>query len=234
MLAVTILTSGCETYNNIQGYPAQRSDVGKQIKVLSGILNNTDLWRIDCEKDKVARNAYINNAMVLTDLEYNQMIRRLGGFKKGVDAAEEIAVGAMGAAGAIVGGGTSQILSAAVAATTAVAVSVDKTYFYNSTMPTMISAMNAQRKKVYADIAVGLNTPYSGYSVWTAYDALQSYYYAGSLDGAQSSINADSGKKLQTAVDNSNHAAAIATALETSERERTAAQKELLNQYNRR
>jgi hypothetical protein len=187
----------------MQGYPEQKVHIGAQIKDLSKMVNDQEkiLPAIDANKDAAARNRYIYNYVSLCDLEYDVFLKRLTGVKNGVDGVSQIAVGAMGATGALVGGGTGQILNAAVAATTAASVAVDKTYFYNTTMPAIVSAMNAERQTVYVDISKGLSETYDQYPIAVAIRDLERYYLAGTFVNAQSVIQKESGAKSQTATD---------------------------------
>jgi len=127
-----------------------------------------------------------------------------------IRAGKDIAVGTMGAVGALVGGGTGQILSAGVAATTATGIAVDKTFFYNSTMPSMITAMNAGRAKLLTDITIGMQKAYKDYPISTAFADLDAYYYAGTLQGAQANIQTTSGNTIQKEAANKANAPAIA------------------------
>ncbi len=238
LLIAAVFTAGCKSFNAMQGFPERGANVRTEIKTLSALVAKTesDFSAIDKAKDAEARNSYIYNRLALADLEYDQMVKTTGGIKNGIDAGEQIAVGAMGAAGAIVGGGAAQALSAGVAATTAGAVAIDKTYFYNQAMPTMITAMNAGRQAVYADIAVGLTKDYADYPIATAWKDLNRYYFAGSLAGAQNSINQDSGKKAETASANTANATVISNA---QKKQKTgtlldAVEEKALQQYNAR
>jgi hypothetical protein len=206
------LGSGCKSYQSMQGYPQQSYKVLNQIKTLTKLVNDqqTTLSDIDKNANTEARNKYLLDRLSLADLEYNEMLKKVSGLKNGLDAGKDIAVGTMGAVGALVGGGTGQILSAGVAATTATGIAVDKTFFYNSTMPSMITAMNAGRAKLLTDITIGMQKAYKDYPISTAFADLDAYYYAGTLQGAQANIQTTSGNTIQKEAANKANAPAIA------------------------
>jgi len=212
ILMAATLVSGCRSYEAMQGFPQQMYHVKTQIRNLSKLVESegANLAAIDNDKNTNARNKYIYDCVALANLQYDMFLKKVSGIKNAVDAGKDIAVGAMGAVGAIVGGGAAQALSAGVAATTAGGVAIDKTFFYNSTMPTMITAMNAERTAVYTDIAIGLNKEYKEYPISTAVSDLERYYFAGTLAGAQSSIQKNSGNKATKEAANTANASDIA------------------------
>jgi hypothetical protein len=194
LLAGALSLTGCAHYNAMQGFPNPGYDVKKQIASLTATVNVVST-NLDSIKTTDERNIYIDKRVNLVDLEYVQYLKFITGFKNGVDAGSKVVTGTLGAVGAIVGGGTAQAVSAATAATSATSGAIDVTYFYNQTMPAMISAMNAARKDKLAAITLGKLKPLTGatnYSVYEAASDLNDYYFDGTLAGAAVAIQNNS------------------------------------------
>jgi hypothetical protein len=197
-LFAVICFSGCAHYNAMQGFPDPGYKVNGQIKSLTASIDTTTT-NLASITTKEARNLYIDQRISLADLEYTKYLKYITGVKNGVDAGSKIVVGALGAVGAIAGGGTAQAVSAASAATTAASGAIDVTYFYNQTMPAMISAMNASRKDAFSRITDGKLKEIGDYSVYAAASDLNDYYFAGTLPGAAVSIQNNSSAQTSNA-----------------------------------
>ena len=188
-IAVLCGLTGCSTYNAMQGYPATGCDVGSQIKQLSAYVDKQTTV-IETLNTPALRDDYIAHRIALIDLEYNRFLQTISGVKNGMDAGKEIAVGTMGAVGGLIGGGTAQTLSAATAATTAANGGINTVYFYNQTLPAIISAMNSGREAAYTTIVQ--HQAQKDYTIQQAVVDLTNYYYAGTFAGAAASIQKNS------------------------------------------
>lgn len=199
MMALCLLV-GCALNQPNVGYNDDSA-----LKALIKVVDNesTNLITIDQLQSVSNRDNYINHRIELCDQEYENFKFNLTGVKNYKDFSKEVAVGTMGTVGALVGGGTAQILSAASAATTTADGAVNSVYFYNATMSAIIAAMEAGRLSVLAMIRANqaklsgnnLTPIYSDYTIWAAQKDLRAYYDAGTISGASKLIQTNSAQQ---------------------------------------
>jgi len=130
---------------------------------------------------------------------------RIAAEKRTKDMTTDLAVLSMNLAGAAVGGAATKTLLAAISAgVTGTNSALDKNFFYDMALPSLIAQMNADRTEAYQKILSGMQRETTGSNayLWTqAVRDLVDYYNAGTLQHAAFSISKDAGAK-QTATEN--------------------------------
>ena len=84
--------------------------------------------------------------------------------------------------------GTAQALSATAAGLGGAGTSIDQKVFFDTTMPTLLATMVAQRKVALVRIHEGLTHTIDAYPLTLALNDLDRYYQAGTIPGALSAI----------------------------------------------
>lgn len=192
---------GCATYN---GRPNEPLNMDKVIKPFAEELeNNMPKTTTTISPDK--RNDYINKLITIIDINYSRFINKLGTEKRTKDMAVDFTQLSLNIAGAAVGGATTKtVLSAISAGVTGSNSAIDKNFFYDLTLPSLIVQMNADRTEVYRMILTGMQKDVSGKDSypWTmALRDLIDYYNAGTLQHATFSVSKAAGAKQTEAQD---------------------------------
>ena len=183
----------------LEGYPDRVSDPNQELESLKVfttkmLLDEYSRDSTPTERKKSIRDDYVNAKLRSTDIKFGQFQQRL--FKEGVGSGIlttwlELGLGGAGA----VFSGPSQALSAASTGIVGAKAAFDKEAFFENTLPTLLAAMDANRKTVKARIRLGLASSVSAYPLTQALSDLEDYYNAGTIPGALLSINEDSGAK---------------------------------------
>jgi hypothetical protein len=74
---------------------------------------------------------------------------------------------------------------------------VDRDIFYNKTIITIVTEMEAQRKIVLSNIYIGMKKVPAEYTIFQALADLDNYYSAGTVNGALAGLTASAGNKSQ-------------------------------------
>jgi hypothetical protein len=136
----------------------------------------------------------------MMNIRYIQFVRKTTSEKQLLDSASDILVLSLNLAGASVGGAAAKTVLAGIAAgVTGSKVVVDKTFFYEKSVPALIATMNAQRKQVLIPILEGTRETLEDYPFDQAVTDLHAYYFAGTFLGAIQAIQVDAGVKDQQA-----------------------------------
>jgi hypothetical protein len=137
---------------------------------------------------RICRDRIVQTLMVAIDLRYQQF--ELGFFdaNRQWDFGTNLAVIGLGTAGAFVSGGTSQILSGAVAAVAGTREAFTKTMLAEQTSVALLNAMRTQRDQVGLRIRLGLRQDAPRYPLGAALADVSAYYRAGSIVGALTGV----------------------------------------------
>lgn len=201
LVFLAAVLSGCGT----PGFPRQSYDEKRQIKQLEKEFENPDLitnyFALTTEETKrAARDKIISGRRALIDLNYNQFIARFSIKKQSLDAGTEITQLGLNLATTAVGGAeTKTILGAIASGVTGSKLAIDKNFFFEKTVPVLITSMNAQRKVALEPILKGMTNNTEIYPLPQALTDLGSYYFAGTFIGALQAIQADAGEKEKQA-----------------------------------
>jgi hypothetical protein len=191
-IAAAAILAGCEAA--IVGYPDQSFDPGVELTTLQ---NNYEWdaivsgYTTKSGTDKTEyRNEVIMARMRATDIQYNRFEKSLRTEEVASNIATTWAKLGLNAAGAVTGG---TALKSALAATSAGIIGAeeafDKEAFFERTLPVIIQEMRTARTQVKATILQRMNLNTTQYPIWLAVSDLDDYYYAGTLNGAVTSLS---------------------------------------------
>lgn len=134
---------------------------------------------------EVYREIYGSKMLELIDLKYDNFRASLVGMRKGFDASSDILAVTLDSGAALFKpDSTKSILAALSGLTTSSKTSINKTYFYEQTLPLLISQMDANRETVLQNIYAGLKTDVTTYPLHQLRHDLTRYLHAGTVDGA--------------------------------------------------
>ena len=142
------------------------------------------------------RNKFIGGRLVVIDLQYIRFIRSITAEKQLSDSSTEFLTLALGIAGTAASGADAKtILAATSTAVSGTGAIIDKNFFYEQTVPAIVTAMNAERKSVLVRILSGLDQSLAQYPFEMALRDLHDYYSAGTFIGAIHAIQKDADTK---------------------------------------
>ncbi len=146
------------------------------------------------------RNRFARKMLALTDKNYNGFLDDLVRQRKAFDATSDITAISLDTASVLFTPATTKsILAGLSGLTTAGKTAVNKVYFYEQTLPVMISQMSADRQRVLADIQEGLTLDVTQYPLLRLLSDLQRYYLAGTIDGALQSVQRQAARTAEDA-----------------------------------
>jgi len=148
------------------------------------------------------RNHAIIGRLTVINLQYIKFIRQFAVDKAQLDTALDMLQLGVDLTITVIGG--ESIKAALGAASTGISgtrLSINKNFYFEQTVPVLITAMNAQRKEALIPIIKGMNASITEYRFVQGITDLNAYYHAGTFIGALQSIQKDSGVK-ETKADN--------------------------------
>ncbi len=224
MVSVLTLCIGCATLQN-PGAPNQSFNEDSDIQALETQYGEPTAITTYYNKAKTSgetkdvRNEFIVGRLTLINLQYIKFIRQFAASKAQLDTAFDLLMTGVGLATAVTGGEAAKAaLGAASAGLGATRTSIDKNFFYEKTVPALITAMNAQRKVVLLPILVGIKSDIKAYPLALALSDLSEYYFAGTFVGALQAIQKDAGIKEAVADKKIEIARSPEAAIELAER----------------
>ena len=144
------------------------------------------------------RNGFIQKMLALVDIRFQEFVQKLNVQKSGFDAAASILGTGLSVAGTLVGSANAKTnLAAGTAFLSGGRETIDKTYFYERTVPALVTAMQAGRSEIRVQIMTGMNQPMDVYPAATAIRDLLIYSDAGTLLGALQYVQTKSGASEQ-------------------------------------
>ncbi len=133
---------------------------------------------------KQIRNEFIETRLAVIDVHFQAFVRKLARDNAHADLLVALAEVGVGGAGAVVSGGTSQILSAISGGLAGGKEAFDKATLYDKTLTALIAQMVATRQQVAARIHSKWQKGVDDYPLWLARQDIVDYEFAGSLPGA--------------------------------------------------
>lgn len=197
LIAVALaLTSACSTIRQ-GGAPDPSFDLDGDIAQLAiHFQPATNIKVFYQSPSKDARDRIIVGRLVLIDLRYLQFIRTLSADKQHLDSAADILTLSLNLIATVTGGAIAKAnLSALSAGVTGTKVTIDKHYYFEKSVPALVSTMNARRKEVLTRILEGLKNPLERYSFEQGLSDLTEYYLAGTLNGALQAIQTSAAER---------------------------------------
>lgn len=196
LLLLLTTTAGCQTLHS-GGAPKPSFNVDDDLKELAKEYGEpVSISKFYEAPTKAGRDKFITGRLVMMNIRYIQFIRDSTSERQLLDSAVDILAISLNLAGAAVSSaGTKTVLAAIAAGVTGSKAVIDKNFYYEKTVPALIAAMNAQRKKVFVEILTGTTKPLEVYPFPQAVTDLHNYYLAGTYLGAIQAIQSDSGLK---------------------------------------
>ena len=223
-LLVALLLTGCTTVRN-GGAPEPAFNFEQDLKDLETLFAPAaNIAKIGANPDQTARNNFIDGRLALYNIRYLRFVRDLGVDKQHLDAATDallLGINLSSAATSAIHAKTNLALVAA--GVTGGKVTIDKHFYFDKTIPALVSTMNAQRKLVLAEILKGRSQSVSEYPLTRALDDLSSYEQAGTLIGAISILQGDASVKEKAADQKIRELAVFTPELSTEKRKLGAA-----------
>lgn len=195
MAVLALALAGCST---LRGTPQRFAATDEVVKAID--LTPADVAQLVSATTEGERNALQRQAIAVIDLQFHQFVRDLAADR--ADAAAGVAGTTLVAstAGAFVQSVKAKTNYALFAAGTVGAFGiVDKSYFYEKTVPALVAAMKAARAKVLLSMRTGQGQTISLYDGTAALADLEDYYSAGSVLVAISEITASAEATQQQA-----------------------------------
>ena len=192
------LLAGCASF---EGFPDRPVSTGDDLKQLTDVYFSDDfrakydVANASDDAKRQARNEIINGRLAAYDIQFNRFQRQLHQEGAGVNLSTDAIILGLGAAGAVVSGGTSQLLSAAAGGVTGLRGAIDRDLFFEKTMPVLLQEMNAQRKSIRVQIRKGLSKGIADYPLGQGLADIEAYYFAGTIPGALNGIVESAGAK---------------------------------------
>lgn len=184
----------CASY---KGFPDRVISSDTELEDLKDYFSKTKVIKYDASSNEAdrqqIRNEIINGRLTAIDIQFSLFQQKLHEEGLNLNVGTDAMIIGLGAAGALVTGGASQILSATSAAVAGMRTSVDKNAFFEETMPALFAQMIAHRKKVLVKIRTGLASNTIDYPLQQGFADLGDYQYAGSIPGSLATIVEDAG-----------------------------------------
>jgi hypothetical protein len=193
---LAVLLAGCTSIRH-GGAPEPSFDVDRDLEQLAKQFGEGDTITAFYANPSVqTRNRFVAGRLTMMNIRYIQFIRQETSEKQLLDSAASVLVMGLSLAGAAVSGaGTKTLLAAIAAGVTGSKEIVDKNYYFEKTIPALVTQMNAERKKALVPILTGTAQSLDEYPFAQAVTDLHNYYFAGTFTGAIQAIQADAGVK---------------------------------------
>ena len=154
------------------------------------------------DRPRVCRNNIVRRLMLLDDEYFLAWCTHLyGGQATATTAGEIINTALTGAASVITPGTATQVLAGVASGLSAARTSIDKNYFFQQNVPTLISKMEQLRAEVKLQIRQYFAKSAADYTLDDALQDFVRYYKAGTLTAAAEALNLEVNKDRQAAQD---------------------------------
>lgn len=192
-LLATLLMAGCGSLRT-GGAPDPSFDLAADLASLSkefdSATNIPNYYSAAPAERLDARNRFISGRLVQIDLQFLKFLRTLTADKQQLDAATDIAGLTLNLAGTLVGSARAKTnLAAAAAGLGGAKTTIDKDFYYEKSIESLVATMNAKRKEALVGVLTGLGATLDQYPFERALTDLHQYYLAGTLNGAIQFIN---------------------------------------------
>lgn len=197
LLVSVVSLTGCTAFTEPFS-PPQSFDTNADIQALETVYGTASsiTGYYAGTKNKDTRNEFISGRLALINLHYIVFIREFAASKAQLDTALDIMQLGVDLTITVVGGeSVKALLGAASAGITGTRVSINKNFFFEETVPALITAMNAARKEALFPILRGIEADLTAYKFATALSDLDAYYFAGTFIGGLQAIQKDAGAK---------------------------------------
>lgn len=200
---VMVFNSGCNKHlagrpNRIQLVENEKPTPFE--KELIDLEDEYDKPQTDTQTRQNIRDQYSRKMIAIIDKRYNDFLDDLVIQRKGFDASADITAISLDTASVLFTPVTTKsILAGLSGLTTSGKTAINKVYFYEQTLPVLITQMESNRQSVLADIMEGLAVDDNIYPLHHALRDLNRYFAAGTIDGALVEIQKQAAKKADEA-----------------------------------
>lgn len=194
LLAATV--AGCST---MRGTPVRFVPTDDIVKSIN--LQPEELAAMQSATTEAERNQFQNKAVAVIDQRFHQFVRDMAADRADMSAAAAGTTLAATTAGAFVESVTAKTNYAIFAAGLIGAFGIiDKSYFYEKTVPALVAAMGAARANVLVRIRNGQAESVASYTGAMALSDLEDYFSAGTVLAAIAEITARADSDKQAAL----------------------------------
>lgn len=197
LLGGTLGLGGCS--NLLHGDPTRYVNVTEAVGEIA--FTKADVKALVETTDKATRNAIMNRALAVIDLNFHEFSRQFNANRQDGSAVAEGSVMGLNIAGTLTRGLTAKTnLAAAGALISGGAGIIDKDYFYAKTVPALVLMMETGRIAALGNIQKNRQAEVADYSGAMALADLEEYYSAGTVTTAISLVVAKAGEAKQEAL----------------------------------
>jgi hypothetical protein len=210
LLQVILLMSGCAAF---MGFPPRVTDRSADLDALQTDISAKAITDCLATPTEACRNKLITARTYAVDIQFSAFEENL--FRQAREAGFAATLTTLGltAAGAVAGGGTTQVLSAIAAGITGSRAAFEREVLAEHTVLAIHTSMRANRMIVLARIRLGLTQSVSQYPLAAGLTDVEDYYFQGTVLGALIGIT----KVVGVKADEAERGLAIATGLSQSE-----------------
>jgi hypothetical protein len=210
LLQVILLMSGCAAF---MGFPPRVTDRSADLDALQTDISAKAITDCLATPTEACRNKLIAARTYAVDIQFSAFEENL--FRQAREAGFAATLTTLGltAAGAVAGGGTTQVLSAIAAGITGSRAAFEREVLAEHTVLAIHTSMRANRMIVLARIRLGLTQSVSQYPLAAGLTDVEDYYFQGTVLGALIGIT----KVVGVKADEAERGLAIATGLSQSE-----------------
>ena len=210
LLQAILLVSGCGAF---MGFPSRVTKPTDDLDALQKDISAKAITDCLAAPNVLCRNKVIAARTYAIDIQFSQFEEDL--FRQAREAGFAATVTTLGlnAAGAVAGGGTSQVLSAIAAGITGSRAAFEREVLAERTVLAIHTAMRGNRMIVLARIRQGLTQSESEYPLAAGLTDVEDYYFQGTVLGALIGIT----KAVGVKADEAERGLAVAIGLSQSE-----------------
>jgi hypothetical protein len=180
VIGLSVTVTACAS---LDGYPKRLGDSEQYVAEVNSFVSPTAI--IQYNGDPNQRNNIVTARIYAIDVNYHNFVHALTSEQNvGSVGTDWIALALAGVGATTGSAATKAALAAASGGVIGARAAVSKDVFYNNTVPTLITQMEAQRKTILAQIYTGLMKSPTDYTIYQALADLDAYYNAGTLNGA--------------------------------------------------
>ena len=199
--ALLLAATGC---SSLRAYPDRVVNARAELKYLRHYFTEDVIKDFNEKADELQKRAYrdevVNGRLRAIDIEFELFEKAINSEHNLTQIGTDWAVLGLSGAGAAAGGeATKAILAAISGGLTGARLSVDKTLYYEKTMPALLAQMEAMRSGQLVNIRIGLRQNVADYPLSQALADVDMYYKVGTLPGAIIGINSAAGAKTEAA-----------------------------------
>mgnify|MGYP001564340945 CR=1 FL=1 len=200
VVTLSLFFVGCAS---MRGYPNRSDDIKKELTDLrnryykESIIDDYNNKKGEAEK-KTFRDEVVLGRIRTIDLYYDIFRQALTKENIGLNVGSDLTVIGLNAAGTIIpAASTKAILAAVSGGIVGAKGTISKDVFYDKTIPSLLSMMDALRKEKLVIVQKGLELPTDKYPLFKALIDVNDYFNAGSIPGAIMGITATSGDTIK-------------------------------------